>query len=162
MLIWPECLRQRVDAPRVIWPQKNHAGKPGCSLLDGTCSFILGIIVSTLHENSWLCLERFTQTSGQNLDLGIARRNASSDGICLALSLAFGSISAISPLLSTLWFLNSSSLHWSVADNFLSFWTNRLSKIKVKSLPDYCSQSDVSSVGKAIQVKMVFMWSSWI
>lgn len=74
-----ECLRQRVDAPGVIWPQENLQfwDRPACRLLDGTCVFILGIIVSTLHENSWLCWEQFlTQISGQNLDSSIARRNA--------------------------------------------------------------------------------------
>lgn len=41
------------------------------------------------------------------------------DGIWLALSLVFWSISAIFPLLSTLWFLNAASFRWPVADGLL-------------------------------------------
>jgi len=115
-----------MDVPAgIIWPQEKQRFSvlgQACRLLDWTHVFVPGIIFSRLRGNSLFC--SVWSNSSPRL---VARIWVQSllremlDRICLALSLVFWHISAIFPLLSTLWFLNASSFQWPVQMNSFSF-----------------------------------------
>lgn len=145
MLIWSKCLRWPVDVPAgIIWPQEKQRFSvlgQAFRLLDWTRMFILGIIFSSLCENFFCSV--WSNSSPRLVARiwiqGLLKEML--DRICLALSLVSWGISAIFPLLSTLWFLNAFSFQWPVQINsffsLLNCLTNRLSEVKVKPLLDY-------------------------